>query len=496
MPVTFEQPQPVSPQISAAYGSTEQLSHDLPAIASIYQRNAAMQQAAAEHAQSLQAQMVGQQAGIGERRLEMQQHGMDQAAQFATSRLPSERDAFLAQSELAQQDRRAQNAAWLNQQQLSQQEQMDLQKMKESVGYVQNNPNLTDDEKENFITRLRTKIDPMEMRLKQQQVEHQQKQDQLIDGQLRKQAEHEETNRQFQAQMMKEGKAVVTWVDDNGRRHPLIKNEKTGEWYNPLQSSHEVTARLEAARQEKVTQLEQAEETNARSAFEKARKEIVEDVRRREMATVKDATGKDTGQYMYQSLQTPEGVKKRIDEELAARLGGSADEEAYVKRRLDAFRRRRGGSVTAPDGGGGGADPGASQPSQPNQTPAEQKFVAENKPFDLKTLGDATPTQKTLVAGWNAMGKNVERYTQDQQQLGQYRQSAAWAVRALGTYGTEMAMPGPVKQRYESILAAMKPFLRPPPATTHPTSFPSAEAATSYWSEHRKNEEHAAKFGG
>lgn len=449
MAIQFESPQPVSPQISAAYGSTEELAKNLPALASIYQRNAAMQQAAEQHAQSLQAQMVGQQAQIGERRLEMQQHGMDQAAAFATARLPSERDVFQANAQMAEQNNRAVNAAWLSQQQLSQHDVMEKQRMEDAVGYVNNAPNLTDDQRNNLITQLRTKLSPLQQRFQQQQIEHRQKQDQLIDGQLRKQAEHEETNRQFQAKMMQDGKSVVMWADDNGRRHPLIRNDKTGEWYNPLQSSQEVTARVAAAAEEKRVAAETKVVADAEKSYEGAIDKAKKEIERRAKAKTPDGKlvdptlSGDGGSDIDYQQRTLEGLTRQY-------AGGANSQDDYVARKLAQHRGITGG--TARPGGNvtGGGEGGFPAPKTPDEMEADrQKAVKEQPPFAGKPFEQRTPDQAKASAMFAEAIGLARTVPMPDAERGGVEAALREADGLFAQYGSRPGMPPEAKAKYD-----------------------------------------------
>lgn len=73
-------------------------------------------------------------------------------------------------AEKAQMEQRFRLQAELQQTELTQQEKMRLQRMKNAVGEVSNDPSLADDEKAAIITQLRTGINPLEQRLAKQRI--------------------------------------------------------------------------------------------------------------------------------------------------------------------------------------------------------------------------------------------------------------------------------------------------------------------------------------
>lgn len=73
--------------------------------------------------------------------------------------------------QLNQQQAHAESQAWLFNQEMTLKDQARLQQMKQAVSAVTADPTLTEEEKQRGITMLRSGIDPMDMRLKKQQME-------------------------------------------------------------------------------------------------------------------------------------------------------------------------------------------------------------------------------------------------------------------------------------------------------------------------------------
>ena len=445
MPISFNQPDPVSPQISEAYGATQQLSHDLPAIASIYQRNAALQAQQAGQAQALQAQQIGQQAQIGERRLEMQQHGQDQAAQFAASRMPSQRDVFQAAAEQAAQAQRAQNAAWLSQQQLSQQEQADLRKMQESIGYVQQQVRMgqLDEETGNAtITKLRTGVDQYKLRQERALalVSEQKQKEMMQQAAFLASVTNEDAAvraRAFDSRTFKRGDDEY-YIDHKGDAVLLKKNPTPKE-------DADKAALLQQQAQEKAKLRLQEMSVKAEAQWDEKLQKAMD----RADARAKERNKEQAGLGDQKWAEDFEYYKKAA--------GLDVGKEAFRQKWL---RDHAMGDVQAAGGSGGGQGGVAATPPA---DPVARQFIAENKPFKVENWEKAaTADQKTAVAGWNAIGKNVELYTQDPAQLRAYRDSAAWAARAFATYGSIPAMPPKIREQYAAIQKAMLPFLTPP----------------------------------
>lgn len=137
MPITFEQPQPVSPQISMGYGAAEQWSKDFPTLARQQEAIAS----ANSHYQSLAAAQQSHQAELASRASianagMMQDWGQQQyGADAAIARNDFETQGQL-NARMAEQQQHAQLQSWLMGQDMTMQEQMRLQNMQQGIAAI------------------------------------------------------------------------------------------------------------------------------------------------------------------------------------------------------------------------------------------------------------------------------------------------------------------------------------------------------------------------
>lgn len=182
MAIVFQQPSPVSPPISAAAGAADQFTRFAPvlqrqqeAVAEGYARAAALSQRAAsdqadraqrgsEFAMGLDARRDAEFADAGQRAAEMQ---------FRANLAQQAQQHEAAQTE--QRFRLMQEAATAE---LSQREKVELSRLQMAAGSVRDNPSLDPQEKNDLLTQIYTRIDPLQQRkaraqLQQDQLENQ-----------------------------------------------------------------------------------------------------------------------------------------------------------------------------------------------------------------------------------------------------------------------------------------------------------------------------------
>ena len=216
MPIVYETPAPVS-----AYGALGEL-----------QERASQRRAAAENAMAAAARGSGggnsggggdsiQDAINNRDAMQFRQVVQNDAGNFTA------RDAGMVQAQHDQQISRFRLEAELSQTQLTQQENMRLQRMKNAVGEISNDPTLADDEKAALITQLRTGINPLEHRasmgklqaeqaMKEAQAEHYQAQASLDIQRMKAMASGAEGRDTF----LPDPKALAEIVADIKENHP------------------------------------------------------------------------------------------------------------------------------------------------------------------------------------------------------------------------------------------------------------------------------------
>lgn len=149
MPIEFKAADPLDVNAASGYGAAQQFSHDLPAIAGLYEsagRNRSQSEQAALDRQAHAQQAI---AGLSQRTNEF-----NAAQDHAT-----QRDLFESTHAIEMQQQKAQLTDWLNGRELSQKEALRLQSMENGVADVLQNPDLSGEEKQNLVMKLRTGID-------------------------------------------------------------------------------------------------------------------------------------------------------------------------------------------------------------------------------------------------------------------------------------------------------------------------------------------------
>lgn len=178
MPIEFEAAQPMSPSISSGYGAALEFDKLAPTFASMYERAGAMRQAAMEHASAASAAANAQQAeqnrfGAG-LQAAMQNQGMDRQVAYTHM-----------QNQFALQQQHAQLQAWVQGQAMTQNENLQLQRMRNAVAYVNNDPTADAETKSNTIFQLMTKINPLEAKQQATQLKMMQQQQGMQAAQLK-----------------------------------------------------------------------------------------------------------------------------------------------------------------------------------------------------------------------------------------------------------------------------------------------------------------------
>lgn len=172
--ISFEQPQPFSPAISSAYGR-----------AAVMQQNNALflQQQQMRQQQMLAQQEMQQRAA--EATAAQQQHAAELAQRgelarqemgFRQQELDAQpaRDMFQAQAQMALQAQGAALHSYYSQQEMTQHESILLERKRQALAEVMNNPNLDAETRNNMALQIKTGIDPLEAKYKLTQMKQMQ----------------------------------------------------------------------------------------------------------------------------------------------------------------------------------------------------------------------------------------------------------------------------------------------------------------------------------
>lgn len=141
MGISFEQPQPMSPAISSAYGQAAVMQQNNPLFLQQQQMRQQqvlaqqeMQQRAAEHSAALQQQAaeLAQRGQLGREEMDLRQQALDQEGQVTG------RDVFHAQAQMAAQAQSADLQHWYASQEMTQHEAILLQRKRQAAAEVEN----------------------------------------------------------------------------------------------------------------------------------------------------------------------------------------------------------------------------------------------------------------------------------------------------------------------------------------------------------------------
>lgn len=227
MPVVIEQPSPMSPDIMGNAGRADAMQRGTGTLAGMYETQMNNQARAAEAA----AQISFQASAETQRNLRTgadRQFGEEMDwRKLQESRQVSPRDEFMASQDIKSQNHRAELGAWLQNQEMSQAETIRLQRMEAAVGAVNADPNMTDDERVDLITQLRTGIDPMRQRLEATQMKLKNSQSQKIMEEAARQEVFRNEGDTIWAKYAKNGIATIPDMEGNQRQYVRKAN---GDW--------------------------------------------------------------------------------------------------------------------------------------------------------------------------------------------------------------------------------------------------------------------------
>lgn len=276
MPIVYAQPDPMSPAISSQYGAAQQFSQDAPSIIGARTAAARMQQDAQQEEARLALSRQVADAQAQDRRAalytgsQIAQADRQQQAMNVGAALENRLDlqSMEGQQRIAQIQEHAAASEWLNRQDMTQREAMRLQKLKAAVDEVKSS-RLSPEMKDAAILKLRTEIDPLEMRMKQTMTRQAEMRGQMMEAEMARAKRVELQNQQFEAEAKKQGMGILMWADpETGKPHPLIQNPKTGVWYNPLSGGTGGASSAAASTVKPFDVAEARKQAEARAAVE------------------------------------------------------------------------------------------------------------------------------------------------------------------------------------------------------------------------------------
>lgn len=245
MPIDFQAPQPFAPGVAQAAGAAQAEQQNTGMLAGLYAQAAQARSAAYNRAAAEEADRFAQNARVGSSLGEQAQQSADEL-QFrrdalAASRAPSARDVFEAQVGEVARAQSAQLQTWAHQQDFTFQDNLDLQRHQYALSEVmQANRDgiITDAERDDQLKKLKTGIDTLKDRQQAAIAKQQEAHAEMYLGQARLAARAEQESINLEKSLIESGEQYLVLPGD-GPRHEriVIKNPKTGEWYNPLQKN-------------------------------------------------------------------------------------------------------------------------------------------------------------------------------------------------------------------------------------------------------------------
>lgn len=217
MPIVFQQPEPIRPDISTGYGAAEQWARDFPAlqrqqegIAQATLQGAALRQRAAQAGAALQ-----QQSQMHAAALDQQSYLADQQQRLAIWQMAHQSDMQAQHAQLQDQ---------LSANQLTRGEQMRLQRLQEARGVIQQqlaSGNLTQDEANDALMQIQTGISPLQQR--QQAFQRQVQQWQF--RRMQTEAGYQDSLHQARMRHMNGtlGDSTSAFIDDNGDMRRVVR---------------------------------------------------------------------------------------------------------------------------------------------------------------------------------------------------------------------------------------------------------------------------------
>lgn len=242
MPFQFRAADPFAPAVAEAAGAAQAQQANTGTLASLAEQAArsralAVNQAAAQEADRF-AQNARTGAALGQRAQESADELQFKRDAFAASRLPSARDVFAAQVGEAQAQQHAQLQAWVHAQDFTFQDNQRLARQQAALAEVQrayDQGEITQSEWSDMVSQLRSGIDPAKQRQQRALATQQEAHAQMYLQQARLGAQAEQEAVQLEKKLIESGESYLILPGD-GPRHEriLIKNPRSGEWYNPL----------------------------------------------------------------------------------------------------------------------------------------------------------------------------------------------------------------------------------------------------------------------
>ncbi len=457
MPISYEAPQPFSEAISYNYGRLQQRERDEA-------RSVASGGGGRGYGGGGSGGDSDIQAAINNRDANAMRAGI-----FLSDRdTQVNRDVFSQQAQALGQRDRFELQAQLQEVELSQQEKVRLSRMKNAVGEVSADPNLSAEEKSEMILQLKTGIDPYENRLKKQRVAQEQLVKEQMVEQRRAQTALAEEELAVHAKKMEDRTAFVP--------DPVALAEIAADMRANMPHAAMIPQELimQMAKQEAMVQglgtqffQKSAREwqpmtepkadggaAGGKSAgvhptlritaqdYMKRRDAIIADVRK-DAALTRDQDGTKVPVDPY--IQDPKGVGDRVAERLVGDglplnlAEFNAGFQAPEKTGKSGYKSKFGKNEVTPD---------ATSP-KPKEKPFEW-----DKP--------ATPTQRAAVDKFEALKKKVETDLSVNHPRGRQALSALTEIKTLlASAGGVDNLKGPERDRFDTALAEVAQALKP-----------------------------------
>lgn len=430
MPITYATPEPFAPGISSAYGTAMQRTADNPALISA--SGQANQLQAQNAARADQLRFAYAQASAENWDRQAQRYFLSDAANVDREQGAMNLGATLTQRneeaalhENAASDRQRQGAAlsnWLGQQDLSQKESLRLQQMKAAVADVQAS-NLTPDQKQDTIMRLRTGIDPLEQRMKMSQAKTMELHGRLYEKQLEQEAQRTETM------------AKVNNMTAGQRIHYEVPQE--------------ISDKIEEAvnQQQNLTPQERDREIQRlKRRYPGADQFLIEPDGKLVPVPKKTEKLPEFDHKAAEAMAIAEAEAAHPPK--AALEGGKPEHPAeFYQKKFEVLKRLAGEH----DQMHGIQRP---QPAAPPPNEFQKQLVEDNKPFKL---GEGTKEQNEAVKGFGDFRANIAQVPGlDPQKVQAFQSQATVAMQLLSQYGSVVVMPPKEKSLFMAIARSIE----------------------------------------
>lgn len=237
MPITFAPPQPFAPAIAQGAGAAQVEQQNTGTLAQLYEQAGRNRQAAAQAEADRFAQNARTGAALGS---SDQQHADElqfRKDQFQASLNPHARDVFAAQVGEAHLRQHAELNAWVQQQDMTFADEQRLKNQQMAVSEVQrawSDHEITDQDRNDLLTQLRTHIDPAKQRQERALAEQETSRAAAYQKQADVVTKSEIEVAKAQRDAADRGETTRIYRDPHtGIAELHYWSQKKGEWYNP-----------------------------------------------------------------------------------------------------------------------------------------------------------------------------------------------------------------------------------------------------------------------